>query len=115
MKECEVHNWTNYPRVKAKVHTFRRISELRDLFSKIPRLIARGAGLSYGDASLSDEIISTLDFNKMLHFDKEEGTIRCESGVTLDEILQVIVPHGWFLPVTPGTKFITVGGAIAAD
>ena len=115
MKNCEIYNWTGYPRIQANLYSFSKISELQEILSQVPMLIARGAGLSYGDASLSDEIISTVKFNKLLSFDKSAGIIRCESGATLDELLQVIVPAGWFLPVTPGTKFITVGGAVAAD
>jgi decaprenylphospho-beta-D-ribofuranose 2-oxidase len=115
MKTTEVYNWSRYPRVLANQHSFTRVSELRDLLKRVPSLIARGSGLSYGDASLSGEVVSTLRFNKMLRFNRAAGVIRCESGVTLDEILQVIVPAGWFLPVTPGTKFITLGGAVAAD
>lgn len=101
--------------IGAQLHTFRTHEELRQLLAQVPRLITRGAGLSYGDASLGNHILSTRHFNKMLAFDKEKGAIRCESGVTLDELLKVIVPAGWFLPVTPGTKFITMGGAVASD
>ncbi len=72
-------------------------------------------GRCYGDAALAENVYSTQAFNQVLHFDKDNGTIHCQSGATLDEILELIVPHGWFLPVTPGTKFISVGGAIAAD
>lgn len=53
--------------------------------------------------------------NRILDFDWESGRIRVEAGVTLGDLLEVIVPHGWFLPVTPGTKFVTIGGAIAND
>lgn len=115
MKTAEVYNWSRYPRVLANQYSFTRVSELQQLLQQLPTLIARGSGLSYGDASLSGEVVSTLRFNKMLNFNNEAGIIRCESGVTLDELLQVIVPAGWFLPVTPGTKFITLGGAVAAD
>lgn len=114
-KISKVYNWSRYPVVNAQTHTFRTREELKELIHNIPRLITRGAGLSYGDASLGEHILSTKYFNKILEFDPVKGIIRCESGVTLAELLQVIVPEGWFLPVTPGTKFITVGGAIAAD
>lgn len=114
-KTSKIYNWSRYPVVDAEVHTFRTPEELKELMLKIPRFIPRGAGLSYGDASLGKHVLSTRHFNKILEFDVDNGTIRCESGVTLDELLEVIVPKGWFLPVTPGTKFITVGGAIASD
>lgn len=110
-----IHNWSGYPCVEAQVFSFRSIPELRSFVKSTPKFIARGAGLSYGDASLAPVILSTLHFNKILAFDREKGLLRCESGITLDEVLKVIVPSGWFLPVTPGTKFITLGGAVAAD
>jgi decaprenylphospho-beta-D-ribofuranose 2-oxidase len=64
---------------------------------------------------LADHTISTLKYNKILSFDTVSGIFECQSGITLDQILTVIVPVGWFLPVTPGTKFITIGGAIGSD
>ncbi len=114
-KISQIYNWSRYPVIGAQLHTFRTHEELKQLLATVPKLITRGSGLSYGDASLANHILSTSHFNKMLEFDEEAGIIRCESGVTLDELLKVIVPAGWFLPVTPGTKFITMGGAVAAD
>jgi FAD/FMN-containing dehydrogenase len=75
----------------------------------------RGLGRSYGDSSLGEKIMSTRWLNHMISFDQETGVLHCESGVSLNEILEVFVPKGWFLPVTPGTQFVTVGGAIASD
>ncbi len=111
----EVKNWSGYPQIKSKVYYFRTAGELRKLLRDHSRFITRGSGLSYGDASLGKHIISTKLYNKIIAFDKKLGIIRAESGTTLDEILKIIVPLGWFLPVTPGTKFITMGGAVAAD
>lgn len=80
-------------------------------------VLPRGLGRSYGDSCLNENgyLISTKYMNRFLSFDANTGIVRCESGVTLDEILRVFVPQGWFLPVTPGTKFVTIGGAIAND
>jgi decaprenylphospho-beta-D-ribofuranose 2-oxidase len=97
------------------MYTFRTIRELKEFMQGTRSFITRGAGLSYGDASLAPVILSTIKFNKILSFDREQGCIRCEAGVTLEDLLKVIVPAGWFLPVVPGTKYITVGGAVAAD
>lgn len=76
-----------------------------------------GMGRSYGDSCMGsrDHVIQTTGLNHMIEFNPLTGRLHCESGVTLDSILQLIVPQGWFLPVTPGTRFITVGGAIAND
>ena len=79
-------------------------------------LIACGARRSYGDASLnSDGMLSMLPMDRFLDFDPATGLLLCEAGVTLADILGVFVPRGWLPTVTPGTRFVTVGGAIAAD
>jgi FAD/FMN-containing dehydrogenase len=82
-----------------------------------PSYICRGLGRSYGDAALNKNagVIGHLRLNRFLSFDPASGELECESGVSLAEIIQYLLPRGWFLPVTPGTKFVTVGGAIAAD
>lgn len=77
--------------------------------------IARGMGRSYGDSSLAPRVMSSNYLNLLLDFDPRTGVLRCEAGVTFADLLDVFVPKGWFLPVTPGTKHVTVGGAIAND
>jgi FAD/FMN-containing dehydrogenase len=79
--------------------------------------LAHGNGRSYGDSCLNvgQGLLLTRGLDRFMRFDAERGVIRCEAGVLLDSILEVIVPKGWFLPVTPGTSFVTVGGAIAND
>lgn len=108
-------NWGNYPVIESNEESFVFADQLDQLIAKEQPFIARGNGRCYGDASLSGRTISTLKFNKILSFDTDKGVFECESGITLDQILIVIVPRGWFLPVTPGTKFITIGGALASD
>jgi len=76
-----------------------------------------GKGKSYGDVCLNDDgiLLDTKYLNHIISFDNVKGIIKCEAGITLKDILEFIVPKGWFLPVTPGTKFITLGGAVAND
>ncbi len=80
-------------------------------------LLAYGLGRSYGDSCLNDgrDLVECSRLDRILGFDAEQGHILCEAGVSLSDILAVAVPRGWFLPVTPGTRFVTVGGAIAND
>ena len=80
-------------------------------------LLPFGLGRSYGDSCLNAgrDLIDCHRLNRILGFDESAGVVRCESGVSLSDILQVFLPKGWFLPVTPGTSFVTVGGAIAND
>ncbi len=111
----KISNWGNYPIIDAEVKEFSSTLEIDEMLKTKTSFTIRGAGLSYGDASLAHHILSSKKYNKILEFDPEIGQITVESGTTLDEILSVIVPKGWFLPVTPGTKFITVGGAVAGD
>ncbi len=74
-------------------------------------------GRSYGYCCLLDHgtLLSTRGMNRLLNFDPESGFLCCEGGVSLAEILDFAVPRGWFLPVTPRTKYVTVGRAIAND
>jgi len=110
-----IANWGNYPVMETEEKTFTFEEQLSDALLHSDGIIARGNGRCYGDASLAKNTISTLKYDKVLSFDTEQGIFECQSGLMLDKILEVIVPKGWFLPVTPGTKFITVGGAIASD
>ena len=94
------------------------IEQVQDLVRQAgPRsLIARGLGRSYGDAAQLSEgtVIELPSFDRIV-LDPAQGSVTAGAGISLDQILRVIVPAGFFLPVTPGTRNVTVGGAIAAD
>jgi len=81
------------------------------------KLLAIGNRRSYGDVCVNDggTIIDVTGLNKLISFDIQNGIVRCEAGVTLWQLAGLVVPAGWFLPVTPGTGFVTVGGAVAND
>lgn len=106
-------NWGNYPVMDCEVQDFSGENNWDENLAE--PVIARGMGRSYGDASLGKQVVSLLRNNCMLDFNEETGVLWAESGVTLSEILEVFVPRGYFLPVTPGTRFVTLGGAVAAD
>jgi FAD/FMN-containing dehydrogenase len=76
-----------------------------------------GYGRSYGDSCLNEDgtLIDTTGLSQFISFDEETGLLRCEAGVSMAEILELLAPRGWFLPVSPGTKFVSVAGAIAND
>ena len=80
-------------------------------------LLPYGVGRSYGDSCLNDgnAIIRARDLDRLIAFDAATGLLRCEAGVLLSEIVEFSLPRGFFLPVTPGTRYVTVGGAIAND
>ncbi|BAW80571.1 FAD linked oxidase domain-containing protein [Candidatus Nitrosoglobus terrae] len=80
-------------------------------------LICRGQGRSYGDAAISSQgqVMLSERLNRFLAFDDSTGILTAEAGATLAEILETFVPRGWFPAVTPGTQYVSIGGAIAAD
>ncbi len=111
--KMQVTNWGRYPVHKADVLV---PDPDRPELPDTPRgAIVRGLGRCYGDSALADVILSSRRFNRILAFDRKQGWMRCEAGVNLAEVLDVAVPGGWFLPVTPGTKYVTAGGAVASD
>lgn len=110
-----VTNWGNFPVVEKEMKSEDSSAKIKEYVRNNHDIIARGNGRCYGDAALSENIFSTKRLNKFISFDRLNGVIECESGVLLSDVLEVIVPQGYFLFVTPGTKFITVGGAIASD
>lgn len=111
----EIANWGNYPAMETDEHLFSYDDQLQEIIRTSQPFIPRGNGRCYGDASLGHATINTLKYDKILSFDTKEGILECQCGLLLDQLLTVIVPKGWFLPVTPGTKFITIGGAVGSD
>lgn len=110
-------SWGGYPRASAS-----RVSVLHWVPDHLPsidgkKILAYGLGRSQGDSCLNDQgvLLDTSHLDRFIDVDYEQGTITCEAGVTLEQILELVTPHGWFLPVVPGTKHVTVGGAIAND
>ena len=110
-----LESWGMYPKVVSDVFSLKNESALKEQLENVDECIAFGNGRSYGDSALSDNIIHTKSYDYFLDFDEAEGILHCQAGVLLSDILDAFVPKGWFLKVTPGTKLITVGGAIASD
>ena len=109
----KLSGWGNAIKYSTKVITPDSSSILEK--SKTPS-IARGLGRSYGDCSINSELVhSTKKLNKVISFDKEKGIIEVESGLSLKALLEETIPAGWFTPVSPGTKYVTIGGMVAAD
>jgi decaprenylphospho-beta-D-ribofuranose 2-oxidase len=116
--EEDLYGWARFPRSVARTVRPERIAEPRLMLDSSSRsLIARGSGLAYGDAALNqdEDVLLTQHLNHILQFDTEHGTIVCQSGVQLEDVLSVAVPKGWSLSVTPGTARATVGGCLACD
>ena len=111
--------WGNYPLEPCHVIRPETVTAFQDVVTTgiHSNCIARGLGRAYGDAALNrDSGVIVLDrCNRFLAWDENAGILACESGVSLAEIIRDFLPRGWFLPTTPGTKYVTIGGAIAAD
>jgi len=110
----EIMGWGRYPRHRADARRPRNREAVAEAMAAGP-VIARGLGRAYGDSAIG--VGTTLDMtamNRMLAFDPETGLLEAEAGVALGDIIRAFLPRGWFVPVTPGTKFVTLGGAIAA-
>ncbi|HEY7712441.1 MAG TPA: FAD-binding oxidoreductase [Candidatus Entotheonella sp.] len=111
-------SWGRYPRATQEVVAPYWRSEPLPLHGHEGKAVLPfGNGRSYGDVCLNDGgvLLACRGLDRFIHFDPTQGLLRCEAGVLLSEILKLVVPQGWFLPVTPGTQFVTVGGAIAND
>jgi decaprenylphospho-beta-D-ribofuranose 2-oxidase len=111
--------WGNFPRVPCFACHVDRRELLREaiLSNDQPHYIARGLGRAYGDSAVNRNagVIIQTGLNRLIAFDENTGVLESEAGVSFAEIIDVFLPRGWFLPTTPGTKFVTVGGAIAAN
>ena len=113
-----VHGWGRFPKISAQLSEPASPDSLLDQLRTRPvnaATIPRGAGRSYGDSALGPHIMSSRHLDSLLAFDTENGLLHCGAGLTLDQLLQVCIPKGWFPAVVPGTKFVSIGGAIAAS
>ena len=111
-------SWGRYPNHAARLIPLHWQNDFPAIVSnRHEGVLPVGMGRSYGDVCLLNEgnLLVTTGMNRLLNFDAETGVLTAESGITLAQILDFSVPRGWFLPVSPGTKYVTLGGAIAND
>ena len=108
-------NWGNYPVRTGSSFAPESVQQVKDLLQGEAAFTPRGNGRSYGDASLGARMLDGRALPEAYSLNAEKGTVTCGAGMLLDELLLRMVPEGFFLPVSPGTRLITVGGAIAAD
>lgn len=116
-----LYSWGRYPNNPQFSHPNHWQEELKVLLdsmaSEYGTTLPYGNGRSYGDSCMaaSDHVITMRSMDRIVHVDWETGVIIVEAGITLSEVLAATIPKGWFLSVTPGTQFATIGGAIAND
>lgn len=112
----ELSGWGRYPRHAADLVGAADMAGLGELAARYSGLVARGLGRAYGDAAIGERYtVSTRDLDRMRAFDPASGRLCVEAGVSLDDIITCLLPRGYFPPVVPGTRHVTVGGMIAAD
>lgn len=116
-----LYSWGRFPRRPQRGHGCVWLDELPAQMDRVigahRSSLPYGNGRSYGDSCLatSDEVLHMRSLDRLIEADWTTGVIKAEAGITLAEVLAVAIPQGWFLPVTPGTQFATLGGAIAND
>ncbi len=115
MRAETITGWGRFPVTEGIRLRARSARDLQEHATATESLLPQGNCRSYGDACLWERVVSTLPLDRLLDFDPGAGLLRAEAGVTLANIIRFILPRGWFLPVTPGTKFPTLGGCVAAD
>ena len=108
--------WGNVPQSKSKVAYPRETKDITNILSS-DLLVPRGLGRSYADQATNTGhgVLAIEKLNRFISFDAQTGVLECESGVSLEDIIDVCTPQGWFPMITPGTKFVTIGGCIAND
>lgn len=111
-----LEGWGRYPQLNSEVITPAAPGQLNELVHGCHGLIARGNGRAYGDAAIGARAsLSSLRLDRLRSFDPETHVLTAEAGVLLSDILDTYVPRGFFVPVVPGTKYVTLGGMIASD
>ena len=113
LKEKLFNNWGRNIHTKQKKIQPKNLNELKNIIKKKSYIIT-GNQRSFGDVGINKNLsISMKNFDKIKNFDYKKGIIEVESGLLLKDLLSIIIPKGWFLSVTPGTKYISIGGMIA--
>ncbi len=129
-----VSGWGNWPRRRSLILSPSGEAAVEDLFLRsvaadapamniatriqsghIEALLPRGLGRSYGDGALGPVLLETGGLNRLKSFDEERGIVEAEAGLSLDELVRRVLPRGWLPPVIPGTRWVSLGGAAAAD
>ena len=117
MEKKVISGWGKNINILSNIFYPKNINEILEFIKSNSNFksITRGLGRSYGDSSLNCNSISLQKLEKFFYLDENSGLLECSANFSIDETLELIVEKGWFLNVTPGSKYVTLGGAIASD
>ena len=112
-----ISGWGNFPRLACEILQIKTFPQLKNKIENRSSITARGLGRSYGDQAISNSalVVSLSTMDKILSFDEKIGLLNCQAGLSLQQIIKIFAPRGWFPMINPGTKYVTIGGAIAND
>lgn len=110
-----IHGWGRYPLGESNILLPKTQNDCIGYLQAHAELIPRGLGRSYGDSAMNSTVLQSTYLDHFIEFNEMLGVLTCESGISLKQIIDFTIPKGWFLPVTPGTSYVTLGGAIASD
>jgi len=115
-KEQRLHGWGNFPVRLCQTYRPEKRRDLPAILREAPTVIARGMGRAYGDAALQPlGVVSTERLNRFMEFDTTQGIIRAQGGVSLAELMAITIPKGWMPYTIPGTRYVSLGGAMACN
>jgi len=114
IKKKENTNWGNNIKTYPKIYEPRNYYEIEKVINNNKSFVVQGNQRSFGDGGLNkNQVLSMKNFNKIISFNSKSGIIEAESGLLLKDLLPTITKKGWFLAVTPGTKYVSLGGMAA--
>jgi decaprenylphospho-beta-D-ribofuranose 2-oxidase len=114
IKKKENTNWGNNIKTYPKIYEPRNYYEIKKIINNNKSFVVQGNQRSFGDGGLNkNQVLSMKNFNKIISFDSKSGIVEAESGLLLKDLLPTITEKGWFLAVTPGTKYVSLGGMAA--
>ena len=107
-------SWGNNIKTYPIVYKPKSYSDIIKFITTKKNFIVQGNQKSYGDVCLNyKQVVSMSELKSIISFDKKNGIIEVESGLLLKDLLRIIIPNGWFVPTTPGTKYVSLGGMVA--
>jgi len=115
IKKKIIRSWAKEFSGEYFIYEPKTVQDVKKILQDKKNIIPSGRLRSYGDSAVNINTINSKNFNKIIFFDERIGVLRAQSGVTIENLLNFLIPKGWFLKVTPGTKYATLGGCIASD